>query len=158
MSTPAKKTLRTKNTASEKKKPTIHIKYADKSGGQPELAGIFQKIRKMMEPYDGKRSLVLHAATGGQANLVSHKPVEINGSERKELWFVSALVQKGYVGFYFTGINTSPELRDEFSPEFLKCLKGKGCFHIKKDDPSLMNEIKKAIRLGYDSWVEKGWL
>ncbi len=147
-----------KSTGKEKEKPSIHIKYADKSAGQPELLEIFEAIKKMMEPYDNKRNLVLHTSTGGQANLVSHMPVEMGGRKRNELWIVSALVQKGYVGFYYTPVSMYGELAKHFSEDFVKCLKGKSCFHIKKKDPVIMRDIKKAIRLGYEGYLEKGWI
>lgn len=153
---PAKKAATKSST--KKKEPTISIKYADKSAGQPELLEIFEAIKKMMQPYDKKRDLVLHAATGGQANLVSHKPVEIAGRKRNELWFVSALVQKGYVGFYYTPVYMQGELKKHFSEDFIKSLKGKACFHIKKNDPVIMADIKKAIRVGYETFIERGWI
>lgn len=147
-----------KSAIKEKKEPTINIKYADKSAGQPELLEIFEAIKKMMQPYDKKRNLVLHTQTGGQANLVSHKPVEIAGRKRNELWFVSALVQKGYVGFYYTPVYMQGELKKHFSEDFIKSLKGKACFHIKKNDPVIMADIKKAIRVGYETFIERGWI
>lgn len=142
----------------KKKEATINIKYADKSAGQPELVVIFDAIRKMVLPYANKRALKLHENTGGQFNLVSHKPVTIAGRERNELWFISALVQKGYVGFYYSTIYMQDHIKKEFSPEFMKCLKGKACFHIKKNDPLIMDNIKKAIKIGFDDYVKKGWI
>lgn len=154
----ATKKATAKSAAKQKKEPTINIKYADKSAGQPELLEIFEAIKKMMQPYDKKRNLVLHAATGGQANLVSHKPVEIDGRKRNELWFVSALVQRGYVGFYYTPVYMQGELAKHFSEAFVKSLKGKACFHIKKNDPLIMADIKKAIKVGYEAFIERGWI
>ena len=158
--TAIKKAVPKKTAKADPKKETktIHIKYADKSAGQPELVVIFEAIKKMMQPYDKKRALVLHAGTGGQANLVSHKPVVIANRPREEMWFVSVLVQKGYVGFYFMPINGLENMRKQLSPEFMKCLKGKACFHITKNDPAMMAEIKRAIHLGYDGYVKKGWI
>ena len=145
-------------TKPKKKEATINIKYADKSAGQPELVVIFDAIRKMVLPYANKRALKMHENTGGQFNLVSHKPVTIAGRERNELWFISALVQKGYVGFYYSTIYMQDHIKKEFSPEFMKCLKGKACFHIKKNDPLIMENIKKAIKIGFDDYVKKGWI
>jgi len=156
--TPVKKTVAKTAKPSAGKSKSTNLKYADKSVGQPELAAIFESIKEMMTRYDGKASLKLHAPTGGQANLVSHKPVVIGGRKRDELWFVSALVQKGYVGFYYMPIYMNDPMKKLFSPEFIQCLKGKACFHIKKASPSIMEEIEKAIRIGYDSYVKRGWV
>ena len=152
---PKKAAVKTAKPA--KKEPSINIKYTDKSAGQPELVVIFDNIKKMLKPYDKKRSLVLHSKPS-QANLVSHKPVVIAGRERDALWFVSALVQKGYVGLYYMPVYMRDEMKKHFSPEFLKCLKGKACFHISKNDPAIMAEIKKAIKIGYEGYIERGWL
>ncbi len=151
--TKSAKTLKPK-----KEERSINIKYADKSAGQPELTIIFEAIKKMLLPYDKKRNLVLHMGTGGQANLVSHMPVVIDGRKREEMWFVSALVQKGYVGFYYMPINANDKMKANFSPEFMKCLKGKCCFHIKKNDPLIMKDIQKAIKLGFNAFVDRGWI
>lgn len=137
---------------------TINIKYADKSAGQPELMVIFEAIKKMAVPYHGKGDMVMHAGTGGQFNLVNHKPVVIAGREKKELWFISSLIQKGYVGFYYMPIYGSNEMRKQFSPEFMKCLKGKCCFHIKKNDPLIMKDIEKAFKVGYKAYKDRGWI
>ncbi|MCW3087659.1 MAG: hypothetical protein JWQ78_1045 [Sediminibacterium sp.] len=141
-----------KTSGAKKPEKTISLKYADKSAGQPELVEVFEAIKKMILPYEGKSGLKLHAGTGGQLNLVSHKPVVIAGRQREELWFVSALVQKGYVGFYYMPINMNDDMRKQFSPEFMKCLKSKACFHIKNTDPVIMADIKKAIKVGYDAY------
>lgn len=147
-----------KTAGPKKEERTINIKYADKSAGQPELLVIFEAIKKMAEPYHGKGDMIMHAGTGGQFNLVNHKPVVIMGRERKELWFISALVQKGYVGFYYMPINANDIMRKQFSPGFMKCLKGKCCFHFKKNDPAIMKEIEKAFKIGYEVYKNNGWL
>ena len=139
----------------EKKKDTVYIKYEDKSAGQPEMVIIFEAMRKMFKPYAGKHSLKLHENTYGHSMLVSHKPVEINGRIREAFWFACALIQKGYVGFYY---HIEDAMKKEFGPQFIKTLKGKGCFHIKKNDPLIMSDIKKAIKLGYDDYLKRGWI
>lgn len=155
--TVAKKAV-VKKAKPEKKEKTISVKYADKSAGQPELAKVFAAIKTMLLPYDKKGALVLHAATGGQVHLVSHKPIEFEGRKKTEIWFVSVLVQKGYVGFHYLPIYMTPAMGKLFSPAFIQCLKGKACFHIKKMDPAILAEVEKAIRVGYEAYEKKGWV
>jgi hypothetical protein len=150
---PAASKTTVKKTAT--KKDTV-IKYADKSVGQPVMVEIFDKLKALLQSY-AKAPLVAQDGTGGMYNLVSNKPVEILGKER-ELFFASAMVQKGYVGFYFFPIYTDPGIASVLSPELLKCLKGKSCFHIKKDDPVVMEQVKDALDKGYELYKEKGWL
>ncbi|MEO5684754.1 MAG: hypothetical protein ABIQ88_19085 [Chitinophagaceae bacterium] len=161
---PAKKAIPAKNvsTAAASKKAGISksetgIKYADKSGGQPHLVLIFNEIKKLLLPYE-KGSIKLRGGTGGQILLVSDKPVTIHGKIRDELWFAAALIQKGYVGFYFMPVYTGPEIKEVFKPELLKCLKGKSCFHIKKQDEEILKQIKESLAIGYRKYKEKGWL
>src|SRR5215831_8276042 len=73
----------------------IRIKYSDKSPGQPQLVPIFEEIKKMLAVYE-KGTLKLFGGSDGKVALVSKKPVEVLGRKKEEVWFASALVQKGY--------------------------------------------------------------
>ena len=158
----AKKTVTKKAVAKKATKPAAKdkplIKYEDKSKGQPkELTDIFERIRGLLLPYV-KGVMKMHSETGGQAILINHKPVEIDGRKKPEMWFAAALVQKGYVGFYFMPVYGTDKVKDFIKPELLKCLKGKSCFHIKKSDPVIFSQIKDSLKLGYDAYKKRGWL
>ena len=143
-----------KSTAKKK----ADIKYEDKSAGQPQLVLIFEEIKKLLMPYV-KGTIKLHGGDKGKIILVSEKDIVAAGKEMKEIWFASALVQKGYVGFYYMPIYTqSDKIRKLLSPELLKCLKGKACFHIKKNDAIIFSQIKDALKIGYDSYKEMDWV
>ena len=135
----------------------LGIKYADKSAGQPELVLIFDEIKRLMAPY-AKGPLVLRGGSDGQIGLVTNKPVVIEGRKRDELWFVSALVQKGYVGFYYMPVYMNEPVRRQLKPELLKTLKGKACFHIRKADPVLLDQIKEALDIGVAAYKKMGWI
>ncbi|HTL10484.1 MAG TPA: hypothetical protein VL307_19550 [Chitinophagaceae bacterium] len=132
------------------------IKYSDKSAGQPTLLPVFEALKKLLLPY-AKGSLQLRGGEGGQVMLVSNKPVEINGKTRAEYWFAAALVQKGYVGFYFMPVTTA-EKQAMFAPVLLQCLKGKGCFHIKTINAELLKAIETSLAKGYRYCQEQGIL
>lgn len=153
----AKKAAAKKTGAVSGGKTETGIKYSDKSAGQPELVPIFDKLKKLLLPYE-KGSIVKRGGEGGQIIMVSERPFEFQGKKRPELWFAAALVQKGYVGFYFMPVYAKPEMKQVFEPELLQCLKGKGCFHIKKDDPGLFRQIKDALAKGYVLYKERGWI
>ena len=148
------KAAATKKAAS---KSATGIKYEDKSAGQPQLVPIFTKIRDMLVKY-GKGSVKQRGGEGGQVVLVSEKPVVIQGKKRDELWVGGLLVQKGYVGFYFMPAQNAAEKKEIFKTELLKCLKGKSCFHIKKEDPVIFEQIEQALRLGFQKYKERGWI
>ncbi len=147
-----------KNSTKAGGKKSLSIKYTDKSPGQSkELVVIFDAIKKMLLPYV-KGDMKLHGGTGGQVSLINHRPVEIAGRKKPEMWFAGALIQKGYVGFYFMPAYTDEHLTDFIKPELLKCLKGKSCFYIRKDDKQLYAQIKESLKLGYASFKKRGWV
>jgi hypothetical protein len=139
------------------RKEAIKIKYSDKSPGQPQLIPIFEEIKKMLTPYE-KGTMKLFGGSDGKVALVSKKPVEILGRKRDELWFASALVQKGYVGFYYMPVYADPSIKKLIKPELLKCLKGKACFYIKKPDKEIFSQIKEALAIGHKEWHQRGWI
>src|SRR6478735_10344195 len=133
------------------------VKYSDKSPGQPQLIPIFEEIKKMLAPYK-KGTMKLLGGSDGKVALVSKKPVEILGRKKDEIWFASALVQKGYVGFYYMPVYGDPSIKKLIKPELLKCLKGKACFYIKKSDKEIFSQIKEALAIGYREWHQRGWI
>jgi len=156
--TAAPKKVSTQKTVPQKSKPAkseTGIKYSDKSGDQPELIPVFNEIKKLLLPY-GKGKITVRGGTGGQMTLVSEHPVEIEGKMRNEWWFAAALIQRGYVGFYFMPVKTDKEKKEVFKPELLKCLKGKSCFHIKKMDATMSKQIEEALEKGYDACRKRG--
>jgi len=138
----AAKVSSTKKAATDKP-----IKYQDKSPGQPELVPIFKKVSELIER-SARAPLKINNSQPGTFSAESPEPVHILGKER-QLYFAGAMVQKGYVGFYFFPIYTDPAIGKELPAELMKCLKGKSCFHIKKDDPQLMEQIEDALAKGY---------
>ena len=160
----AKKTASPAKPNGVKKSAALHaksddkpFKYSDKSAGQPELIPIFNAIKAMLQPYI-KGTIKERGKEGGMYNLVSEKAIEVEGRKRPEVYFASILVQKGYVGFYFMPVYMNNEADKMMKPELMKCLKGKACFHIKKNDPVIMDQIKEALRKGYEVYKQRGWV
>ncbi len=130
------------------------LKYSDKSAGQEHLVPIFEELCKLLRPYN-KGELVLSGGKAGKFLLGSGKKYWVDGEEKHELWFAGALVQKGYVGFYYTAAHAEPDIRAIFSEASLKLLKGRSCFHIKKFDQETFEEIRKALKAGHEKVSEK---
>jgi len=154
---PKKSSSKKTSKKSDRSKDEIAIKYSDKSLGQPQLVPIFEEIKKMLAPYE-KGTMKLLGGSGGKVALVSKKPVEMFGRKRDELWFASALVQKGYVGFYYMPVYGDPSTKKLLKPELLKCLKGKACFYIKKFDKEIFSQMREALAIGYKEWRQRGWI
>ena len=143
--------------AKAKKPEGVGIKYSDKSAGQPELVPIFDKIARNLKTHAGG-NLVIRGGKDGQVALMTTKPVVIDGRKKDELWLASALIQKGYVGFYYMPVYMNDVVRGKLGAELLKTLKGKACFHIKKDDPVLFEQIEKAMQLGVAFYKKQEWI
>jgi hypothetical protein len=135
----------------------IGIKYADKSPGQPGLVPIFNTIARLLKAQVGGE-LKIKGGKDGQIVLGRFAPIVIDGRKKEELWLASALIQKGYVGFYYMPVYMNDVVRRKLGADLLKCLKGKACFHIKKEDPVLFDQIEKALRLGVEVYKTKGWI
>jgi hypothetical protein len=90
--------------------------------------------------------------------LWSEKDVTIDGRRRKEVYFAGAIVQKGYVGFYFMPVYTHAEQKALFAPELLRLLKGKSCFHVKRFDAELAAHVEDALTRGLELYRERGWV
>lgn len=135
----------------------IGIKYADKSAGQPELVPIFQHIAKLLKARAGGE-LAIKGGEDGQIVLGRFKPIVIDGRKKEELWLAAALIQKGYVGFYYMPVYMNDVVRRKLGPELLTTLKGKACFHIRKDDPVLFDQIEKALHIGVEAYKSQGWI
>ncbi len=157
--TAAKKAGVKKNASGKisSKKQSKTIKYSDKSTDQPELVPIFNEIRKMLLGCV-KGTIKIQEDSAGQIHLYSKKQIEVSGKKRDEIYFASAMVQKGYVGFYLMPVYSDVFLVKEIAPELLKCLKGKSCFHIKKLDETLKGQIQNALEAGYSCFEKKGWV
>jgi hypothetical protein len=133
------------------------IKYTDKSGGQPELIPIFNELKKLMSPYAGGH-MVVRGDKPGAYGLWSDKSVIVAGRKHEDIYFAGLMVQKGFVGFYFMPVYACISLREKIHPDLVKCLKGKTCFHIKKNDPAMMKHVKDALKVGYDYYKEMDWV
>jgi hypothetical protein len=124
-----------------------------------DLTEIFERL---------ERVLFLHvppfvARTGSvrgkrDLHLWSEKDVIVAGRPRSEVSFAAAIVQKGYVGFYFMPVYTNAEQKSLFAPELLALLKGKSCFYIKVLDGELLAHITDALEHGLRLYRERGWV
>ena len=125
---------------------------------QEELLGIFNELRGMMKEYETKGKLSPKFDMEGKYDLWSFKDVEIAGRRRKEVSFATIIVQSSYVGLYYMPIYTDTDLADVFEPELLATLKGKSCFHIRRMDDRMREQVAKALRVGYELYEERGWV
>jgi len=76
------------------------------------------------------------------------------GGKQKDKWFASIIRQKDSVGFYFM----PGDVKKRLSPELLKHLDGKSCFHFKTLTPAMKKHVEAALKVGLETYREKKWL
>jgi hypothetical protein len=123
---------------------------------QEHLVEIFQRLKQILKEYEDP--LKPKFDLDSKYDLWSFKDLEVAGRKRKEVSFASLIIQSKYVGFYYMPIYTDTTLQDVFEPELLSTLKGKSCFHIKNLDDQLEEQIRKALKIGYELYKERGWI
>ena len=115
---------------------------------------LFDKLVSLLKSYEG--TLEVRSATDKAYDLYGKKKVTVGKRDYDGLYFASSIIQKNFTGFYFFPIYTHPEEFKDIAPELKKCLKGKSCFHMKKDDPLLFEQIKNILNKGFQLYKEKG--
>jgi len=121
-----------------------------------ELDQIFNRLKTLVSKYSPP--FTVKQNTERNYDLWSIKDLVIEGRKRKEVYFASVIIQKSYVGFYFMPVYTDEELIKVFKPELLKLKKGLSCFHIKKLDQTLEEQIADALKIGYELYLTRGWV
>jgi hypothetical protein len=89
------------------------------------------------------------------------KPVVVPGSyggKPVPVPLAAVILQKGYVGLYLMCVYMNNGAKKKLSPNLMKLLQGKSCFHVKKLDDGLRDDIEAALELGTKAYKDRGWL
>ncbi len=121
-----------------------------------DLQLIFSLLKELLQIY--RPPLVAKVEDAKRFDLWSLKNIEIEGRKRSEVFFASIIIQKNYVGLYYMPVYSAPELKNLFPPDLLSLLKGKSCFHIKRLDGQLLDQIRIALKDGYMLYKSRGWV
>jgi hypothetical protein len=123
------------------------------------IDSVFDDIKTLLVPYAPKFTVREGAVRNKRDyHLILQKPLIVDGRQRDELWFASVIQQKNNVGFYFSRVYCDVSEKKQLSPELLKHLDGKACFHFKALTPELKKDIAAALRLGLAGYKKRGWL
>jgi hypothetical protein len=127
------------------------------------LETVYEELEKLLKRHAPpfKTTTVSGARQKKSFQLIVPKPVSIPGAyggKPVDLMMAAAILQKGYVGFYLMYIYTDQSGKKKLSPALLKLLKGKTCFHVKKLDDGLREDIEAALELSTKCYKERGWL
>ncbi len=121
-----------------------------------DLKQIYETLKGLLQPY--APPLVPKKEEPGYYDLWSLKDVIIAGRKRKEVYFGGIILYKTYVGFYYMPVYADEDMKATFSPALLALLKGKSCFHIRRLDETLVEDIRAALQAGYQAYHERGWV
>jgi hypothetical protein len=118
----------------------------------PDLAPVFEALRKVMEPYAAK---LVATRDDAQELYVDTKHIQKN---KKPLFFGAVQVKKSYVSFHLMPVYVKPALLVSVSPELQTRMQGKSCFNFASVEPELVNELSSLCKAGYASHKEQGFV
>jgi len=118
---------------------------------------IFQTIRASLQPY---ATLGFDNRTNSETvyDLWSNKNVEIDGSPRNEVFFVSVGIEDNHVALHLLPEDQVNELKNISDPGFQELLNANGYFEIVSLDDPLLTKIEEAIAAGFKIYKDKGWV
>jgi hypothetical protein len=117
---------------------------------------IFLDLKNILSNYAG--TLVESGNNVSSYHLHGTKPARVGKSDYEGIYFASAVIRKKYVALHFFPIYTHITAFENIDVALRKCLKGKSCFHIKKDQEELYNKIVEMLNLGINVYKEEGWI
>ena len=92
-------------------------------------------------------------------HLMGNKPVPY-GYDKKiipGMFFAAIANRKDSVTFHFFPCYMNPGFK-ELAPSLFKCLKGKTCFHFKKEEQVNEKELKALLKKGVSAWKKAGYM
>ena len=118
---------------------------------------IFQTIRASLQPY---ATLGFDNRTNSERvyDLWSNKNVEIDGSPRNEVFFVSVGIEDNHVALHLLPEDQVNELKKISDTGFQELLNANGYFEIVSLDDPLLAKIEEAIAAGFKIYKDKGWV
>lgn len=105
----------------------------------------------MVSEVDKKKQTIL---------LIGNKPVPY-GYDKKiipGMYFASVAQRSDSVAFYFFPIYYHTAEFKKVAPSLIKCLKGKTCFHFKKEEQVNRGELDALLKLGVKAWETEGYM
>ena len=125
----------------------------------PSLDAVFDELKAILSAH----AAGLAERSGGVKNkrdyqLYSEKPVVVEGRKRDEMYFAGLIQQKGSIGFYFFPVYSCEDVKAKLSPELLKHLDGKACFHFNQLTLELKKDVREALKVGLKAYRERKWI
>ncbi|ABE51440.1 hypothetical protein [Methanococcoides burtonii] len=123
---------------------------------EDEKQNIFNGLRFILSSYVPPLSVKIDESR--RYDIYGTKPVQIGRTKKKDMFFAFIIIQKYHVGFYFSPIYTHKDRFDDATEELLHLLKGKSCFHIKRFNAAVFEDIRQLMDKGIKIYEEEGWV
>jgi hypothetical protein len=95
----------------------------------------------------------------GKLNVTTKKTVSAGKGKPKPMNLFDVIIQKQHIGFYAMPVYVEPELLEDVPPDVAKMLKGKSCFHVKRElDTEIEQAFVDLIQAGVELYRQKDWL
>ncbi len=118
---------------------------------------IFNKLKKSLSKCTPP--MVVNKGSVQSYELIGNKEVPY-GSTKKlvpGMFFVSVAPRKDSITFHFFPCYMNPKML-EVAPNLVKYLKGKTCFHFKKEEQINEKELDALLKKGMDAWKKMGYM
>ncbi|MBL0741820.1 DUF1801 domain-containing protein [Chryseolinea lacunae] len=143
-------------SATKPPKPSVNKSVDTAVHSRYNLNIVFNTITPLLIAYEPRLKLNTNYCT--RYDLFSEKENTLFGRRRKDIPFLSLVLQKNYVGLYFMPVYFDPELKKSLSNTLRVMLKGKSCFHLTHIDDALVRQLKSLLRAGYKLYQKNDWL
>ncbi len=119
---------------------------------------IFEKVKKQLEACTPP--MVYKKGSEDGYELMGNKPVPYGFKKEivPGMYFASVVIRKDSVNFYFFPTYMNPDEFKSLAPTIYKCLKGKTCFHFKKEEQVDEKELSAMLKKGVQAWKKAGYL
>ena len=118
---------------------------------------IFSKLKRNMEKCSPP--MIYKKGSANAYELIGNKAVPYG--YKKEIipgmFFASAVVRTDSVAFYFFPSYMHPDMK-KAAPSLYKHLKGKTCFHFKKEEDVNEKELAALLQKGAEAWAKAGYM
>ena len=117
-----------------------------------QFPAVFARLRQILLPF---------ASIGVKLDIPDDYVVEgppTDATLGRPAYFGEVRVRKNYVSFYLMPVYAFPDLLDRASADLRKRMQGKSCFNFTKVDEALFSELEELAQLGYERYLEAGFV
>ena len=119
---------------------------------------IYNKLKKNLEAF-APPMVSKENPTMTSFELMGDKPVPYGYTKKivPGMFFTSIEHCKDSVTLHFFPMYLDPKINEKI-PSLIKYLKGKTCFHFKKEDQVDEKELQALLKIGIEKWKELGYM